>query len=151
MANKTNISYLSEGHEGAEKRDAFDVDRIEYAISTIGRWEHLIARSQTRVYASKVGFVDIVPIELAPEETVILCPVARNAVGVVLEVGEKGRPRKIEDGRTLEYVTVLGKRDGKIEKDDLLGILHVYPKSTIASRIRLPQGITHGVPGPLRP
>jgi len=151
MANKAAISYLSEGRDGVEKRDTYDIDRIEYAISTIGRWEHLITREQAKVFANKVSFVDIVPIELAPEETVILCPVARNSFAVILEVGEKGKPKQIEEGRTLGYVTVLGKRDGKIEKGDLLGILHVYPKSTIASRIRLPQSVTHRIPGPLRP
>ncbi|MCS7139827.1 MAG: DUF22 domain-containing protein [Nitrososphaerota archaeon] len=131
-----NLVYMTEGYQGELKRISVMEETYEYLISTRARWEPVVAIEKAILRANNVHQINIRPIKLNPDELVIPCPVTWNSLGHLLSVGRKGAPQKVEKARTFEYANFLAFRDGTIIEGDLLGILNVFPKATIAALLR---------------
>ncbi len=134
-----NIRYMSKS--GAEKSVKVPIEAYEYILSTRGRWEVLIADEEKEVKAGLCYLVKIKPIELYPEEIVLPCPTNRHVLGSIVSVGRSsGRLQRVEERRRFDVAIFAAIRDGTIYPGDHLGVLNVFPQSTLITRIVSPPG-----------
>jgi len=129
-----NIRYLSKA--GVEKTVKAPIEAYEYILSTRGRWEVLIADEEKEVKAGMCHLVKIKPIELYPEEIVLPCPTIRHVLGSVISVGRSsGRVQRVEERRRFDVAIFVAIRNGVVYPGDHLGVLNIFPQSTLISRI----------------
>ena len=144
-----NLVYMTEGYRGELKRVRVSEEAYEWVISTRGRWEPVIATEDVSLKANTIHQIEIRPIKLNPNELVIPCPVTWNCLGHLISIGRKGAPQRVEKARVFDYANFLAFRDGTIMRGDLLGVLNVFPKATIAP-ILLRRDVEREVPPPYR-
>lgn len=135
----TNIRYISK--DGKDRSIRVPIEVYEYILSTRGRWELLIANEKKEVKAGNIYSIKIKPVELYPEEIALPCPVSRHALVSVISVSKSaGRPQKVEVKRVLDVANVIAIVNGKVDVDDCLGVINVFPQATLVSRIGPPLG-----------
>ncbi len=99
----------------------------EFGLMTRGRWEMLVANEEKEFKAGETKIIDIVPIKLEHEEICLSCPLQRHGLGVVVAVGARGKPKLVEEERRIDYAVFTAVEDGKVSKNELLGVVNIFP------------------------
>ena len=118
-----NITYR---FNGQIERQRIRTRFFGYFRSHIAEWEPVIADESIDVQAGEVTRVKIKEINLQPNTVVTPLHIMRNALGSVVDVVQLGKPSKVEDEKRIHQAIFVARRDGRIEKGDLIGILNVY-------------------------
>jgi hypothetical protein len=124
---KVNMVYFSGGYVGEKKSVSVVAAPHEFSLLTRARWEMLISNENKEVRANETQPIDIRPVKLMPEEVCILCPIVRNGLGVVVGIGGRGAPKLVENTRLLDYVVFTAINNGEVSKNDLLGVINIFP------------------------
>jgi hypothetical protein len=107
-------------------RDRVLVSENWYRRWHTAEWYPVIADESTEVTAGKSMIMKIKPVEIPANTIPVSLYIMRNAFGSVLDLVLEGRPKKIEESRTISKAIFIPVFDGRIERGDILGILNVY-------------------------
>ncbi len=116
-------------------REEVDISECWYKRWHIAEWFPLIADEDVELKPSELAVVKIKPLEIPPETIPVPLSIMRHAYGTVLDVVQLGKPRRIEDSKTISRVIFMPIFKGEIEEGDVIGILNVYYIS-VGERIR---------------
>ena len=119
-------SYMTEGYKGKKKTVDIIAKPYEYILATLGCWESIISDETITLNKGEIKAIKIKPLELKPEEIIVSCPLIRNAIGCVLSIGADGLPKRVEQARRITFAIFCAYQEGKIEKDELLGVVNVF-------------------------
>ncbi len=96
-----------------------------YVASNIAEWRLVVAEEDLEVEKGGVYRINIRPIELQPCTVVTPLTILRHPLGSVVDVIEFGRS-KVEESKLIKQAIFVARKDGIIEKGDLIGVLNVY-------------------------
>ncbi|MCS7131028.1 MAG: DUF22 domain-containing protein, partial [Archaeoglobaceae archaeon] len=88
--------------------------------------EPVIADESLNIRKNELLKVKIKCITLPPNTVVTPTGFMGNAYGSLIDVIQKGRPKKVEEERKISHAIFLPVEDGRIEQGDMLGTLAVY-------------------------
>lgn len=88
--------------------------------------EPVIADESVIVRKNELVKIKIKCLTLLPNTVVTPTGFMGNAYGSLVDVIQKGKPKKVEEERKLSHAIFLPIEDGKIEQGDMLGALAVY-------------------------
>ncbi|MCX8172537.1 MAG: DUF22 domain-containing protein [Archaeoglobaceae archaeon] len=101
------------------------VDAVYKNVYT-GLLEPVIADENLKFHRGEIIKVKIKCISL--QQNTLVAPIGfmENAYGSLIGIFQKGRPRKVEEDRKINYAIFLPIEDGRIEQGDLLGAVAIY-------------------------
>lgn len=120
---EANITWRDDGNIYREK---ISTKVFGYTRTHVGVWEPLVADEDVGVRAGDVLRVKIRNVELPPNTVVVPLSISRNPYGVVVDVVQLGKPRRVEEPKNIEQAVFLAVDDGEIKRGDLLGVINVY-------------------------
>ena len=132
---KMKISYMAEGYKGEKKTVDIIAKPYEFILATLGCWESIISDETVTLNKGEIKAVKIKPLELKPEEIIVSCPIIRNAIGCVLSIGVEGLPKRVEQARRITFAVFCAYQEGKIEKDELLGVINIFTTAVSVSAL----------------
>ncbi len=101
-------------------REPVEITHTSYFQSFVYEWMPIISAENVDVKKGQLKIIKTIKFE-APGNTVFdSLFIMRNAIGDVIDVFQRGKPRKIENAREISEVLFLPVRDGRILKGDLL-------------------------------
>lgn len=127
-----NIVYRKNGEIEREKTE---VPEYWYRRWNVAEWLPLIADEDTYVRPGEARFLRIKRVEIPPETIPVPLSMMRHAFGTVIDVYHAGKPKKVEEQKTITHVLFMPVFEGEIRRGDVVGILNVYYIST-GERIR---------------
>lgn len=111
---------------GELKREKIRTRFFGYFKSYIAEWEPVVSADNIEVKKGVLARVKIKDIVLQRNTVVTPLHIMRNVYGSVIEVAQEGRPSRVEDEKKITEAIFLPRKDGKIQKGDLLGVLNIY-------------------------
>lgn len=97
-----------------------------YTRTHVGIWEPLVADENVEFRAGDILRVKIREVELPPNTVVVPLSVTRNPYGVVVDVVELGKPKRVEEPKRIQQAIFVAVEDGEILEGDLIGVVNVY-------------------------
>jgi hypothetical protein len=98
----------------------------DFYIEGPGKVKSIIAKEKVKFKAGNIKAIKIKQIEIPGNHIGIISSYARNKFGHVIAIGESVA-LPIEMNRSADYATFIAALEGKLEKNDLIGILILLP------------------------
>ncbi|MBO8182508.1 MAG: DUF22 domain-containing protein [Archaeoglobus sp.] len=111
---------------GGIRRTAVKVSEMWYRRWHLAEWIPLISDEDVNVKKGNPILIRISSIEIPGNTIPVPLFIMRNAYGIVLDLHLHGRPKKIEENRTVSEVLFMPVFDGEVQRGDILGVLNVY-------------------------
>jgi len=120
-----NIVYWEDEIGGKLRRISKKMDEYAYKIAGIGEWKALISDEEKEVEEGKPVIIKIKRVDFPPNSVCFILGRMRHALGAVVEVLHDGMPKYVETVSYVDKVLFLPICNGKIKKNDLLGVVDV--------------------------
>ena len=120
---------------GEVVREQKEVSEYWYSRWHVAEWYPLIADEDLLVQPGKLELVKIKNLEIPPETIPVPLSIMRHAYGTVLDVYHSGKPKKIEESKSISKAIFMPVFSGEIKKGDIIGVLNIYYIS-VGERIR---------------
>jgi|Deesub1362A_J573_1020465.scaffolds.fasta_scaffold00100_80 hypothetical protein len=111
---------------GELRREKAKVSEMWYRRWHFAEWCPLIAEQDAMVTKGEPKLIEISSVEIPANAIPVPLFIMRNAYGVVLDLYLRGKPKKIEENRTVSKALFMPVFDGEIQKGDIIGILNIY-------------------------
>lgn len=118
-----NIVYREDGEI---KRETMKVKEYKYRRRHLAEWLPLVADEDVKLKAGKVVTVRIKDVRIPPETIPVPLSIMRHAYGIVVDIVQLGKPKKVEEEKIITHAVFMPILDGEIKKGDLIGVLNVY-------------------------
>lgn len=120
----TVASRVREIRKSIDKKLAKEFDfRME---DTVGRILYIVADEDKKFRSGEAKPVRIKHMRIPPNSLISSCPYSRHGVGHIICIEEEV-PMPIEEERGADHCLFLAGRDGMVQKDDLLGVVKLFP------------------------
>ncbi len=126
IVNERRMGEITWMEDGKVVRKTMNMSDTLYKRVHIALLEPVIADEGVRIKKNELLKIKIKCISLPPNTVVTPTGFMGNAYGSLIDVIQKGKPKRIEDERKLDRALFLPLEDGKIEQGDMLGALAVY-------------------------
>jgi hypothetical protein len=120
---------------GEIERKVIDAYSYGFSVGPHGVWELIIAKENKEVKKNELTNIKIEDIVLPPKAIALPCVIMRHALGLVVSLVAAGKPKLVEERRTLNEAIFHPLFDGTINKGDLLCVVNVFYAS-IERRLR---------------
>jgi len=108
------------------KRERVKVREYMYRRRHLAEWLPLVADEDVKLRAGEVVTVKIKDVLISSETIPVPLSIMRHAYGVVVDVIQLGKPKKVEEVKTVTHAVFIPVADEEIKKGDLIGVLNVY-------------------------
>ncbi len=120
------LTRLGEVKKAAERYKRELVDFRLGNLDIYGNLRAIIAAENVKVKAGEIKVIRIKEVKIPRDHIVFMCAYATHRLGHPIAAGEK-TPLPISMDRSADHATFAAALDGKIRKNDLLGVLIILP------------------------
>ncbi|MDY6958808.1 MAG: DUF22 domain-containing protein [Halobacteriota archaeon] len=108
------------------RKEEIGIFNAKYDVGEEVQFVPLIAAETKSIKSGEVKSIKISTLNIPPNYYAIQSFYARHGLGHPIAMGGS-EIKKIEDGRTVDYISFLAVIDGTVEENDLLGAIALFP------------------------
>ena len=123
---RCSVALLKDVEKRIVEREEISFRNAVFKSANQAYWKVLVSDEDKKIRKDKLEFIRIRKIRLPPRSTVAPLSIIRHAFGTAIDV-LSSELKKVEETREISHAVFYPVEDGEIQKDDIIGVMKVYP------------------------